>query len=85
MFLKATFSFRLFQDVGKGELSLRGVAFVTVLQVLESTLPSFCLSYKIEYQEAAVTVLTVLAVSAVAAVLFVTAIPLKFNPHTSTS
>ena len=56
-----------YRDHGKGGLSLRGVAFMTVLAVLtvlESTLPSFCVSYKIQYQEAAVTVLTVLAVSA---------------------
>ena len=30
-----------------------GVAFITVLAVLESTLPSSCLSYKIQCQEAA--------------------------------
>ena len=43
-------------------MSLRGVAFMTVLTVsavLESTLPSFGWSYKIQYQEATVTVLTV--------------------------
>ena len=46
------------QDHGKGGLSLRGVAFMTasavltVLAVLESTLPSFCLSYKIQHNEA---------------------------------
>ena len=53
------------QDDGKGGLSLRGVAFMTVLTVLavlKSTLPSFCLPYKIECQE------TVLAVSVVVAV-----------------
>ena len=71
------------QDDGKGGLSLRGVAFMTVLAgltvlaVLESTLPSFCLSYKIQYQETTVTVLTVLAVVAVSVV---TATPLKLNP-----
>ena len=71
------------QDVGKGGLSLRGVAFMTVLAVLtvlvvlESTLRSFRLSYKIQYEEAAVTVLTV---SAVVAVSVVTATPLKLNP-----
>ena len=49
----------------KGGLSLRGVAFMTVLAVwtvlavLESTLPSFCFSYRMQYKEAAVTVLTV--------------------------
>ena len=53
---------------------------LAVLAVLESTLRSFCLSYKIQYQEAAVTVLTVLAVSAVVALLVVTATPLKLNP-----
>ena len=73
----------IFQDVGKGGLSLRGVAFMmvlAVLAVLESTLPSFCFSYKIQYREAAVTVSTVLAVSAVVAVSVVTATPLKLNP-----
>ena len=46
-------------------LSLSGVAFMTVLAVLtalavlESTLPSFCLSYKISHNEASVAVLTV--------------------------
>ena len=71
-----------------GGLSLRGVAFMTVLAVLtvlvvlESTLRSFCLSYKIQYQEAAVTVL---AVSAVVAVSVVTDTPLKPNPPFSSS
>ena len=72
-----------YQDDGKGGLSLRGVAFMTVLAVLtvlESTLPSFCLSYKIQHSEATVAVLTVLAVSAVVAVSVVTATPLKPNP-----
>ena len=53
---------------------------LAVLTVLDSTLPSFCLSHKIQCQEATVTVLTVLAVSAVAAVSVVTATPLKLNP-----
>ena len=50
----------VFQDHGKGGLSLRGGAFMTVLAVLtavavlESTLPSFCLSYKIQRNEATV-------------------------------
>ena len=35
-------------DDGKGGLGLRGVAFMIVLAVLKSTLPSFCLSYKIQ-------------------------------------
>ena len=70
-----------FQDDGKRGLGLRGVAFMTVsavltvLEVLESALPSFCLSYKIHCQEATVTVLTVLAVSAVLAVSVVTTTP----------
>ena len=53
---------------------------LTVLAVLESTLPSSCLSYEIQYQEATVKVLTVLAVSAVVMVSVVTATPLKLNP-----
>ena len=71
------------REHGKGGLSLRGVAFMTVLAVLtdlESTLPSFCLSYKIQHNEATVAVLTVLAVSAVMAVSIITATPLKLNP-----
>ena len=69
------------QDDGKGGLGSRGVAFMTVsavltvLAVLKSTLPSFCLSCKIQCRETTVTVLTVLAVSAVVAVLGVTATP----------
>ena len=47
---------------------------MTVLTVLESTLPPSCLSYKMQHQEAAVTV------SAVVAVLVVTATPLKTQP-----
>ena len=47
---------------------------LTVLAVLESTLPSFCLPYKIQCQETTMTVLAVLAVSAVVAVSVVTAI-----------
>ena len=76
----------LFQDHGRGGLSLRGVAFMTVLAVLtdlavlESNLSSFCLSYKIQHNEATVAVLTVLAVSAVMAVSVMTATPLKLNP-----
>ena len=68
------------QDHGKGGLSLRGVAFMTVVAVLENTLPSFCLSYKIQHNEATVAVLTVLAVSAAMAVSVMTATPLKLNP-----
>ena len=71
------------QDHGKGGLSLRGVAFMTVLAVLavlESTLPSLGLSCKIQHNEAAVAVLTVLAVSAVMAVSVMTATPLKLKP-----
>ena len=76
----------LYQDDGKGGLSLRGVAFMsvlaalTVLAVLENTLPSFCFAYKIQCREVTVAVLTVLAVSAVVAVLVMTATPLKLNP-----
>ena len=58
----------------KGGLSLRGVAFMTVLAVLtvlailENTLPSFRWSYKLQDKEATATVLTALAVLAVVAV-----------------
>ena len=74
------------QDREKRGLSLRAVAFVTVLAVLTvltvlaSTLPSFCLSYKIQNNEATVAVLTVLVVSAVMAVSVMTATPLESNP-----
>ena len=50
---------------------------LTVSTVLESTLPSFRLSYKIQDKEATVTVL---AVSAVVAVSVVTATPLNSTP-----
>ena len=56
------------------------LAVLTVLAALESTLPSFCFSYKIQCQEAAVTVLAVSAVSAVSAVPVVTATPVKLDP-----
>ena len=46
---------------------LRGVAFMTDLAVLQSTLPSSCLSCKMQDQEATVTALTVFAVSVVLA------------------
>ena len=74
------------QDVRKGGLSLRGVAFMTVSAVLmvsavlDSTLPSFRLSYKIQDKEATVTALTVLAISTAVVVSVVTATPLKLNP-----
>ena len=55
-------------------------AVLTVLAVLESTLPSFCLSYKIQQNEASVAILTVLAVSAVMPVSVMTATPFKLNP-----
>ena len=55
------------------------LALLTVLAVLDGTLPSFCFSYKIQCQE---TVLTVLAVVAVPVV---TATPLKLNPPFSSS
>ena len=53
---------------------------MTVLAVLESTLPYSCLSYEIKCQETTVTVLTGLAVSAVVAVAVVTATPLTHPP-----
>ena len=56
------------------------LAVLTVGAVLESTLPSTCLSYKIQHNEAAVAVFTVLAASAVVAVSVMTAAPLKLNP-----
>ena len=74
------------QDDGKGGLSLRGGSLhdgfggFDRLAILESTLPSFHLSYKIQHNEATVAVLTVLAVSAVVAVSVMTATPLKLNP-----
>ena len=79
-------SLGFFGVTGKGALGLRGVAFMrflavlTFLAVLKSTLPSACLSYRIQYQETTGTVLTVFAVSAVVAVSVVTATPLKLNP-----
>ena len=56
------------------------LALLTVVAVRESTLPSVCLSYKIQHNEAAVAVLTVLVVSAVMAVSVMTATFLKLNP-----
>ena len=53
---------------------------LAVLTVLASTLPSVCLSYKIQHNWVTVAVLTVLAVSAVLAVSVMTATPLKLNP-----
>ena len=53
---------------------------MTGLAVLESTLRSFCLSYKVQDKEATVTVLTVSAVMAVIAVLVVTVTPHKTQP-----
>ena len=50
------------------------LAALTVLAVLESTLPSFCLSYKIQHKEATVAVLAVMAVSVIRLP------PLKLNP-----
>ena len=47
---------------------------LTVLAVLESTLPSFFVSYKIQHNEATMAVWTVLAVSVM------TAAPVKLNP-----
>ena len=53
------------------------LAVLTVSAVLESTLPSFRLSYKIQGKEATVTVL---AISAVVAISDVTAPPLNSTP-----
>ena len=61
------------------------LAVLTVLAVLESTLPPSCLSYRIQCQGTTVTVLPVLAVSVVVAVPVVTATPLKLNPPSSSS
>ena len=75
----------LYQGVGEGGLSLGGVAFMTVLAVLtalERTLPSLCLSYKIQDKKAILTVLVALAVVAVSVM---TAAPLKVNPPFLTS
>ena len=55
---------------------------LTAWAVLESSLSSFCLFYKIQYQGTTVTVLAVLAVVAVSVV---TATPLKLNPPFSSS
>ena len=55
------------------------------LAVLESILLSPCVSYKIQYQEATVTVLTVLAISAVVGVSDVMATPLNPTPPFPTS
>ena len=58
----------------------RGVAFMTVLEVLtvsvvlESTLPSFCLSYKMQDKETKGTILAIMAVSVM------TATPLNSTP-----
>ena len=60
---------------------MTGLAVLTVLAVLESTLPSLGLSYKIQHNEATVAVLTVLAVSAVMAVSVMTATPLRLKPN----
>ena len=51
------------------------LAVLTVSALLQSTLPCFRLSYKIQDKEATVKVLTVLAVSAVVAVSVVTVAP----------
>ena len=57
-------------------------AVLMVSVVLESALPSFRLSYKVQDKEATVTVLMV---SAVVAVLVVTATPPILNPPFLTS
>ena len=53
---------------------------LAVLTVLESTLPSVRLSYKIQHNEAILAILAVLAVLAIMAVSVMTATPLKLNP-----
>ena len=53
---------------------------LTVLAVLENTLPSVCLSFKIQLNEATVALLKVLAVSAVMTVSVMTATPLSSTP-----
>ena len=53
------------------------LAVLTVLAAMEGTLPSSCLSCKIQHKEATVAVL---AVSVVMAVSVMTATPLKLNP-----
>ena len=52
---------------------MTALAGLPVLAVLESTLPSFCLSCEMQHNEATVAVLTVLAVSVVS---IMTAAPL---------
>ena len=75
------FGWSVTQGVGKEGLSLRGVAFMTVLAVLTALVvlkrnsPSFCLSYKYKIQHEKITV-TVLAV---VAILVVTTTALKLN------
>ena len=60
-----------------GLLQQKSTASFDGLAVLESTLPSISLSYKIQHNEAAVAVLTVLAVLAVMVVSVMTATPLN--------
>ena len=55
------------------------LAGLTVLAVLESALPSFCLSYKIQHNEATMAGLAGMAVSAVMAVSVMTATPLTLE------
>ena len=58
----------------KRGVEFKGGSLHDVLTVLESTLPSLCLSYKIQHHKATV------AVSAVMEVSVMTATPLKLNP-----
>ena len=53
------------------------LAVLTVLPVLESTSPSFCLSFKMQHNQATVAVV---AVSVVSTVSFMTATPLNSTP-----
>ena len=65
---------------------MTALAVLTVLAVLESTMPSPLLVLQnMQCQERTVAVLTVLAVSVVVAVAVVTANPLKLNPPFSSS
>ena len=56
------------------------VLTVSVLVVLENTLPSVCLSYKMQHNQATVAGFDSLAVSAVMAVSVMTATPLNSTP-----
>ena len=61
---------------------LRGVAFMTVLVILESSLPSFPYPANTQDQEATMTVLAVLVILAVSVMVVAR---LKLNPPFSTT